>query len=218
MRDADLSTGGQWDNPISIDSQVDSQGKWEHTSHRSGGFPPAVSTHLGIFLIILFLDFTGGQGGDAFTSQQGGYGANTTGGHGGIQPDRYNTDGGGTGPPGGFDTQSDRYNTSDQYGGPDSYATNQTAGYADPTRNVTGRGRRPEDDDEYGTGGGGSTGKPSMTNRVLGTSLPLDSVVLCVHVGGGGTLGAAEKMTGKIMGDPGKQARGREREVCSPST
>jgi hypothetical protein len=34
---------------------------------------------------------------------------------------------------------------------------------------------------------------------------------------GGGALGAAEKMTGKIMGDPGKQARSREREVRSPS-
>ncbi|KAH8981892.1 hypothetical protein EDB92DRAFT_145052 [Lactarius akahatsu] len=57
-----------------------------------------------------------------------------------------------------------------------------------------GGGRRPEDDDDYSTGVGNTAsgvGKPSMTSRVKG---------------------AAEKMTGKIMGDPGKQARGQERE------
>jgi len=92
----------------------------------------------------------------------------------------------GTGP-GGVDIQPDRYTTSG-YGGPESVTT-QTAGYADP---ISG-GRRPEDD-EYGAavgGGGGGTGKPSMKSRVMG---------------------AAEKMTGKIRGDPDKQARGRERE------
>ncbi len=29
-------------------------------------------------------------------------------------------------------------------------------------------------------------------------------------VGGGGALGAAEKMAGKVMGDSGQQGRGRE--------
>lgn len=32
-------------------------------------------------------------------------------------------------------------------------------------------------------------------------------------VKGVGALGAADKLVGKITGDPGKQARGREREV-----
>lgn len=122
-------------------------------------------------------DNTGGQGGDTFTPQrlgQSGYDENTA----------------GTGP-GGIDTQSDRHATSGQYGGP----TSQTAGYADPNRNITGGGgRRPEDDDDYGTGVGNTAsgvGKPSITSRVKG---------------------AAEKMTGKITGDPGKQGRGQERE------
>ncbi|KAH8995587.1 hypothetical protein EDB86DRAFT_2922339 [Lactarius hatsudake] len=100
-------------------------------------------------------DNTGGQGGDTFTPQrlgQSGY-------------DEYGTNTAGTGP-GGIDTQSDRYATSGQYGG----QTSQTAGYADPNRNITGGGgRRPEDDDDYSTGVGNAAsgvGKPSITSRV----------------------------------------------------
>ncbi|KAI9437414.1 hypothetical protein BJY52DRAFT_1230072 [Lactarius psammicola] len=131
-------------------------------------------------------DNTGGQGGDTYTPQYLGQ----------SSYDEYgtNTVGAGTGP-GGVNTQSDRYAASGQYSG----ATSQTAGYADPTRNVAGGDRRPEDDEDNGGAvgaGGAPTGKPSMTSRVKG---------------------AAEKMAGKIMGDPGKQARGREREVHSPS-
>lgn len=106
------------------------------------------------------LDNTDGQGGYA-------YGTTT---FGGQQA--------GTGP-GGIDTQPDRYTTSGQYGGQES----QTAGYADPTRNVTGGDdMRPADDDEFSAtvGGGGPKGKPPMTSRAMGTSLPLSAVELCV--------------------------------------
>ncbi|KAH9054077.1 hypothetical protein EDB83DRAFT_1162488 [Lactarius deliciosus] len=117
----------------------------------------------GFLLTTLSLDNTGGQGGDTFTPQrlgQSGY-------------DEYgtNTAAAGTGP-GGIDTQSDRYATSGQYGGP----TSQTAGYADSNRNITGGGgRHPEDDDDYVTGVGNTAsgvGKPSITSRVKGASLP----------------------------------------------
>jgi len=154
MRDDNVSTGGQWDDPMSKGSQ----GKWEHKQ-----------------------DDTGGLAGDTYASQnlaQSDYGSNTVG-------------GGQTGTgPGGIDVQSAM---SGQYGsGPDRY-TGQTAAYADP-RIAGGGGRQPDDDDEYGAAvgtGGGPMGKPSMTTRVKG---------------------AAEKLAGKITGDPVKQARGRERE------
>ncbi|KAH8977322.1 hypothetical protein EDB83DRAFT_1596615 [Lactarius deliciosus] len=133
-------------------------------------------------------DTTSGRGGDTYSQQQLGqsgyeYGSNVGGGQTGTGP-------------GGTDTQSDRYETSGQYGGSERATTGQTAGYTDPARNVAGAGggRRPDDDDEYGAAvgpGGGPTGKPSMTSKAMG---------------------AAEQMTGKIMGDQGKQARGRERE------
>ncbi|KAI9450447.1 hypothetical protein BJY52DRAFT_1302903 [Lactarius psammicola] len=193
MRNDNTSTGGQWDNPVSKGSQ----GKWEHREgelfsqscgwvavHRCAHyFSPRLNGRcsLGLLLITSSLDNTGGQGGDTYTPQYLGQ----------SSYDEYgtNTVGAGTGP-GGVNTQSDRYAASGQY----SDATSQTAGYADPTRNVAGGDRRPEDDEDNGGAvgaGGAPTGKPSMTSRVKG---------------------AAEKMAGKIMGDPGKQARGRERE------
>jgi hypothetical protein len=96
---------------------------------------------------------------------------------------------------GGPDTQSDQ--SSGQYGGQERFQTSQsqTAGYADPNRNVAGAGtgRQADDDDDYGSSGPGAQpsggGKPSMTSRVKG---------------------AAEQMAGKVTGD--KQGRGRERE------
>lgn len=94
--------------------------------------------------------------------------------------------------PGGMEVQSDRYPSSGQHSGPGMATTGQTAGYVDP-RLAGGVGRQTDDDDEYraAVGAGGQTGKPSMTSRVKG---------------------AAEKMAGKITGDPVKEARGRERE------
>ncbi|KAH8981127.1 hypothetical protein EDB86DRAFT_2977490 [Lactarius hatsudake] len=133
-------------------------------------------------------DTTSGRGEDTYSQQQLGqsgyeYGSNVGGGQTGTGL-------------GGTDTQSDRYETSGQYGGSERATAGQTAGYTDPARNVAGAGggRRPDDDDEYGAAvgpGGGPTGKPSMASKAMG---------------------AAEQMTGKIMGDQGKQARGRERE------
>jgi len=130
-------------------------------------------------------DNTFGTGGDTYSPQnlgRSGY-------------DGSNTDGGQTGP-GGIDYQSGQHATSGQYGGPDRVTTtgSQTAGHVDPRIAGGGVGREPEYDDEYGAAagaGGGPTGKPSMTSRVKG---------------------AAEKMAGKVTGDPVKQARGRERE------
>ncbi|KAF8266408.1 hypothetical protein EI94DRAFT_192962 [Lactarius quietus] len=127
-------------------------------------------------------DNTGGRGGD--TQQYSGQGGTDLG---------SNTFGGagqtGTGL-GGTDT-------SGQYGDQDRFTTGQTAGYQDPSSTTipgAGSGRQTEDDDNYGAAvgaGGGPTGKPSMTSRVKG---------------------AAEQMSDKIMGDSGKQTRGRERE------
>ncbi|KAI9434822.1 hypothetical protein H4582DRAFT_1974973 [Lactarius indigo] len=139
-------------------------------------------------------DTTSGRGGDTYGQQNLGqsgyeYGSN-------IGSGQTGTGLGST------DTQSDRYATSGQYGSSERATTGQTGGYTDPARNVAGAGggRRPDDDDEYGASvgpGGGPTGKPSMASRAMG---------------------AAEQMTGKIMGDQGKQARGREREVQVPRT
>jgi len=187
MHDDNTSTERQWDNPMSKGSQS----KWEHRegelfAHVAIGWPSTAARTIprpwlngrrspGLLLIILSVDNTGGQGGDTYTPQylgQSGY-------------DEYGTNsvGAGTGPAaGGVDIQSDRYATSGQYGGP----TSQTTGYADPTRNVAGRGgRRPDDDGDYGAavgpgGGDGPTGKPSMTSRVKSTSLPLGAVELRV--------------------------------------
>lgn len=142
-------------------------------------------------------DNTGGRGGDTYASGRSGheYGSNrdTIGGGGQTQA--------GLGL-GGTDTQSDRYTTSGQYGGSERATTGQTAesDYVNPSSRILagrgsglGGGRRSEDDDEYGAaiGPGGPTGKPSMTSRAKG---------------------AAEELKGKIMGDQGKQGRGRERE------
>jgi len=126
-------------------------------------------------------DNTAGMGGDTYTSQNLGqsgyeYGSNRDTVGGGGQT--------GTGP-------GDLYGSSGEYGGPDTTG-GQTAGYVDP-RIAGGVRQQPDVDDEYATvdAGGGPTGKPSMTSRVMG---------------------AAEKIAGKITGDPDKQARGRERE------
>jgi len=85
----------------------------------------------------------------------------------------------------GVGATSDRYDTSGQSGGRERFASDQTSGSADPTIGRTGIAER--DDDLVGTGTGG---KPSATSKVMGT---------------------AEKLAGKITGDPGKQARGEER-------
>jgi len=142
-------------------------------------------------------DKTGGIGGDSYApqyvGQSGGdeYGSNNVGGGGGGGGGQT-----GTGPGSGVDIQSDRYTTPGQYGGPDRATTGQNVGYTDPRtdpRIAGGGGRQPEDD-EYGDTAGArdySTGKPSVTSRVKG---------------------AADKLAGKLTGDPGKQARGRERE------
>ncbi|KAH9036981.1 hypothetical protein EDB85DRAFT_2288070 [Lactarius pseudohatsudake] len=196
MRDDNTGTGGQWDNPMSKGSQ----GKWELGRHFGGPSTAAARTITGPrlsgqrspvpLLTILSIDTTSGRGEDTYGQQQLGqsgyeYGSNVGGGQTGTGL-------------GGTDTQSDqRYETSGQYGGSERATTGQTAGYTDPARNVAGAGggRRPDDDDEYGAAvgpGGGPTGKPSMASKAMG---------------------AAEQMTGKIMGDQGKQARGREREV-----
>jgi len=130
-------------------------------------------------------DNTGSMGGNTHSPQNLGQSGNEY----GSQP--------ATGP-GGTDVQSARYlssgplktSPSTEYGGP---PTGQTAGYVDPRLAGAG-GRQTDDDDEYRAAVGpgvGHTGKPSMTNRVKG---------------------AAEKMAGKITGDPVKEARGRERE------
>jgi hypothetical protein len=163
MRDDNTSTGGQWDNPMGQGNQ----GKWEHREGETsavGGAPTAARAITlpvlnsrpspGLLLIMLVPDTTGGVGGNTYTPQnlgQSGYEQGS------------NTSQAATGP-GGMDVQSDRY---------PSMATGQTAGFVDPR--LAG-GRQTEDDDEYraavGAGGGGNTGKPSMTSRVMGTSSP----------------------------------------------
>lgn len=158
-----------------------------HTPRSGGRPPPRAITRPRLnsqcspvlLLIIISLDSTGGPGGDTYSPQHLGQSGGQT----------------GTGPVG-VDIPTDRYPTSGQYGGQERVTTSQTAGYADPTRDIAGGGgrRSEDDDDEYGAAvgpGGGPKGKPSMTSKVKG---------------------ATEKMTSKIMGDPGKQARGRERE------
>lgn len=56
-----------------------------------------------------------------------------------------------------------------------------------------------------------------MTSKVKGTILLIDTLELYFGTATNlGILGAAEQMTDKIMGDSGKQSRGREREVRSP--
>jgi hypothetical protein len=69
----------------------------------------------------------------------------------------------GTGP-------GDLYASSGEYSGPDTTGS-QTAGYVDPriAGGVPVSRQQPDDNDEYGAGGG-PTGKPSMTSRVKGTS------------------------------------------------
>ncbi|KAI0000281.1 hypothetical protein BJV77DRAFT_380787 [Russula vinacea] len=76
----------------------------------------------------------------------------------------------------------DPSSTSDQYRGSERTASGQTRDFTDPTTGRTWQGDRDDD-----TGGGG---RPSVTGKVMGT---------------------AEKMAGKVTGDPGKQARGQER-------
>ncbi|KAH9056535.1 hypothetical protein EDB87DRAFT_1579358 [Lactarius vividus] len=166
------------------DDNTSTGGQWDNPMSKGSQGKWELGRHFGA-------DTAGGRGGDTYGQQHLGqsgyeYGSSVGGGQTGT----------GTG---GTDTQSDsRYTTSGQYGGSERARTGQTAGYTDPARNVagagTGGGRRPDDDDEYGAAvgpGGGSTGKPSMASRAMG---------------------AAEQMTGKIMGDQGKQSRGRERE------
>jgi len=128
-------------------------------------------------------DNTGGRGGDAYTQQQSG--------------DEYGTTGSTFGGGGQTGTGLGGTDTSGQYRDSDRFASGQNTGYADPgSRTIpgAGSGRQNEDDDDYGSSvgsGGGATGKPSMTSKVKG---------------------AAEQMSDKIMGDSGKQGRGRERE------
>lgn len=177
MRDDNTSTGGQWDNPMGKGSQ----GQWEQQqgelfAHITFGWPstaahPITCPRLNgqrspeLLLITLSLDNAGGRGGATYTPGQGGYDNTTGGGQTGTGPD----------------IQSDRYTTSGQYGGPE--RVGQT-GYVDPsTRNIAGGGggRQTEDDDEYGASigaGGGPTGKPSMTSKVKGKSLPLSAALV----------------------------------------
>ncbi|KAI0249038.1 hypothetical protein BJV78DRAFT_1156078 [Lactifluus subvellereus] len=108
--------------------------------------------------------------------------------------------GAGTGPTG-IGTQSDRFDTSGQYGGPERLATDQSTGRAEA-------GRGAQDDDVYPSSGPGGAGKPSMT-RVMAVLLAQ------ADVKGVGALGTSEKLAGKITRDPGKQARGRDRELSS---
>jgi len=88
----------------------------------------------------------------------------------------------------GAGTTLDPSSTSAQYGGSESTARGQTGEYRDPTTGGNWQGER--DDDETGTAGG----RPTVTSKVKGT---------------------AEKMVGKVTGDPGRQARGEERKEGS---
>lgn len=158
--------------------------------------------------IISLVDTTGGRGGDTYSQQQSG--------------NEYGTTGGTFGGAGQTGTGLGGTDTSGQYGDSDRFATGQTTGYSDPSsRGIpgTGPGRQTEGDDEYGAsvGPGGPTGKQSMTSKVKGTILLIDTLELYFGTATNlGILGAAEQMTDKIMGDSGKQSRGREREVRSP--
>jgi len=152
------------------------------------------------------LDDTDLSGGDTY-AQQGRYGA---GGYNRDDTGQQRSDNwtqGTAGP--GAGTTSDRYDTAGQYSSSDRFASDQTSGGADPSMGSAGQ----LDRDDGPAGGGG--GKPSATSKVMGTSLRVivGAALESADVKGCGASGTAERMVGKMSNDPGKQARGQERQV-----